>query len=96
MHFINTLNSASICTGLKTNAPAVTTQGTVFLYYLIINSQRLSLTTRYYYQLGGNDFRCIGVYHDASMFYTLVENLTFLYMLSFPLVGGTINKIDLT
>ena len=96
MHFLDTSNSASLCTGLKANGLAGTTQGTVYLFYLVINSGRTSLTTRNSYQLGTSNFRCIGVYHDTSVFYALIENLSSIYMYSLPLTGGTITKRDLT
>ena len=96
MYFLDTSNSVSLCTGLKANGQVGTTQGSVYLFYLIINSGRTSLTTKNIYQLGTTNFRCIGVYHDASVFYALIENLSSIYMYSLPLAGGTMTKKDLT
>ena len=80
MHFLDTSNSVSICTGLKTNIPGAFTQGTVYLYYLVLNSGKTALTTHNYSMLGANNFRCVGVHHNTSLFYTLVEYLTFIYI----------------
>ena len=80
MHFLDTSNSVSICTGWKPNIPESIIQGTVYLYYLEINSGRTSLTTRNFSMLGANNFRCVGVYHTSSLFYTLAEYLTFIYI----------------
>ena len=66
------------------------------MYYLEVDSGRTALTTHDYYILGTNNFRCVGVYHDASVFYTLVEYLTFIYMYYFPLGGGTLWMKDYT
>ena len=96
MNFLDTSNSISICTGLKTNNPYTNTQGTVYLYYLEVDSGRTALTTHDYYVIGTSNFRCVGVYHDINFFYTLVENLTFLYMYYFPLAAGTLSMKDYT
>ena len=80
MHFVDTSNSVSFCTGLKTNTPASFTQGTVYLYYLEIDSARTALTTSDYAILGANNFRCVGVYHTSTIFFTLAEYLTFIYI----------------
>ena len=65
MYLVDSLNSISLCTGLKENNPIAITQGKLYVYYLILNSARTSFTTRNYAMLGTNN-RCIGVYHDAS------------------------------
>ena len=96
MHFLDISNSVSLCTGLKANGPVVTTLGKVYVYYLVFNSARTSLTTRNYSLLGMNNFRCIGVYHDASSFYALTKISSTIKLYSFPLTGGSITIKDLT
>ena len=95
-NFLDTSNSVSICTGLKTNDPTSNDQGKVYLNYLIVDSGRTALTTHDYYVLGTNNFRCIGVHHDASIFYALIENLNFIKIYYFPLAGGTLWMKDYT